>query len=574
MPSVKTLLSAALVLASPVLAQVQNYKPVTQEMLLNPSPNDWLMYSRTYDAQRFSPLNQINKQNVGQLRMAWSRGLPQGNTEGIPIVHDGVIYLVAPGAVVQALDGATGEQLWQYQRKVPANIATQARTKTIAMYQDVVLYTAPDGFVVGLDARTGELRWETKAGEAQQTSGPIVVEGNVITGRACAQTRDSCFIAAHDALTGKEVWKFYNVPGPGQPGNETWNNPSTMEKNMASTWGLPGTYDPQRKMLYWGIANAMPNTRAARHDGNPDAIPRTAPADLYSNSTVALDPKTGKLAWYYQHLPGDDWDEDYTHERTLLRAAFNPDPKFVKWINPDVQRGEQRDMAVMVGEGGGIFALDRGNGQFLWATPFPFDTPNFLISNIDGKTGKTEINWDLVLKRPGENHIICFFNTRSYWPTAYSPNTNSLYVSYIDNCLNMTRASDKGGERRTATQRPGGNPDELTGLARINLSTGEIMRFNVGRSPSTGAVLATAGDLIFNGDVNRRFRAFDAQTGKQLWESILGGPISVSTITYAVNGKQYVAVITGDNLAAAGLARQASLNPPRGANAVYVFTLP
>jgi len=571
---VKTLLSAALALASTVLAQVQNYKPVTQEMLLNPSPNDWLMYSRTYDAQRFSPLSQINKQNVGQLRMAWSRGLPQGNTEGIPIVHDGVIYLVAPGAVVQALDGATGEQLWQYQRKVPANVATQARTKTIAMYQDVVLYTAPDGFVVGLDARTGELRWETKAGEAQQTSGPIVVEGNVITGRACAQTRDSCFIAAHDALTGKEVWKFYNVPGPGQPGNETWNNPSTMEKNMASTWGLPGTYDPQRKMLYWGIANAMPNTRAARHDGNPDAIPRTAPADLYSNSTVALDPKTGKLAWYYQHLPGDDWDEDYTHERTLLRAAFNPDPKFVKWINPDVKRGEQRDMAVMVGEGGGIFALDRGNGQFLWATPFPFDTPNFLISNIDGKTGKTEINWDLVLKQPGENHIICFFNTRSYWPTAYSPNTNSLYVSYIDNCLNMTRASDKGGERRTATQRPDGNPDELTGLAKINLSTGEIMRFNVGRSPSTGAVLATAGNLIFHGDVNRRFRAFDAQTGKQLWESILGGPISVSTITYAINGKQYVAVITGDNLAAAGLARQASLNPPRGANAVYVFTLP
>jgi len=574
MPAVKTLLFAAFALASTVLAQVQNYKPVTQEMLLNPSPNDWLMYSRTYDAQRFSPLSQINKQNVGQLRMAWSRGLPQGNTEGIPIVHDGVIYLVAPGAVVQALDGATGEQLWQYQRKVPANVATQARTKTIAMYQDVVLYTAPDGFVVGLDARTGELRWETKAGEAQQTSGPIVVEGNVITGRACAQTRDSCFIAAHDALTGKEVWKFYNVPGPGQPGNETWNNPSTMEKNMASTWGLPGTYDPQRKMLYWGIANAMPNTRAARHDGNPDAIPRTAPADLYSNSTVALDPKTGKLAWYYQHLPGDDWDEDYTHERTLLRAAFNPNPKFVKWINPDVKRGEQRDMAVMVGEGGGIFALDRGNGQFLWATPFPFDTPNFLISNIDGKTGKTEINWDLVLKQPGENHIICFFNTRSYWPTAYSPNTNSLYVSYIDNCLNMTRAGDKGGERRTATQRPGGNPDELTGLAKINLSTGEIVRFNVGRSPSTGAVLATAGDLIFNGDVNRRFRAFDAQTGKQLWESILGGPISVSTITYAINGKQYVAVITGDNLAAAGLARQASLNPPRGANTVYVFTLP
>jgi alcohol dehydrogenase (cytochrome c) len=571
---VKTTLFAALAFLSTSLAQVQNYKPVTQEMLLDPSPNDWLMYSRTYDAQRFSPLKQINKQNVGQLRMAWTRGLTQGNTEGIPIVHNGVIYLVAPGAVVQALDGATGEQLWQYQRKVPANVASQARTKTIAIYQDVVLYTAPDGYVVGLDARTGEMRWETKAGEAQHTSGPIVVEGNVITGRACAQTRDSCFIAAHDALTGKEVWKFYNVPGPGQPGSETWNNPSTMEKNMASTWGLPGTYDPQRKMLYWGIANAMPNTRAARHDGNPDATSRTAPADLYSNSTVALDPKTGKLAWYYQHLPGDDWDVDYTHERTLLRTAFNPDPKFVKWINADVKRGEQRDMAVMVGEGGGVFALDRGTGQFLWATPFPYDVPNFLISNIDVKTGKTEINWDLVFKKPGEHHVICFFNTRSYWPTAYSPNTNSLYVAYIDNCLDMTSAGPQGGERRSGIARPGGNPNELAGIAKVNLSTGEILRFDLGRSPGTGAVLATAGDLIFHGDINRRFRAFDAQTGKQLWESILGGPISVSTITYAVNGKQYVAVMTGDNLAVGGLAREASLNPPKGANAIYVFALP
>jgi PQQ-dependent dehydrogenase (methanol/ethanol family) len=562
--------------AAALVAQVQNFKPVTEEMLRNPSPNDWLLFSRTLDAQRFSPLDQINKSNVGQLRMAWSRGLAAGNTEGIPIVHDGVMYLVSPGAIVQALNAANGDLLWEYKRNVPANVASQARTKTIAMYQDIVLYTAPDGFLVGLDARTGELRWETNVGGGQHTSGPIMANGKVITGRACGQTRESCFIAAHDALTGKELWKFYTVPAKGEPGYETWGDPTdaTHAKNMASTWGLPGSYDAQRNLVIWGVANPMPNTRAARHDGKVDTIPQTAPADLYSNSTIALNPDTGKLAWYYQHLPGDDWDEDYTNERVLVRTRLNPDPRHVKWISANLRRGEERDVSVMAGEGGGIFVNDRDTGQFLWATPFPFDTPEFLISDIDVNTGKTKINWNVVLKEPGERHLICYWNTRSYWPSAYSPRTNSLYVSYFDNCLDMTRAGPQGGERRVGGTRPGAKRDELTGLAKINLETGEILRFNVGNNPSTGAVLATAGDVVFNGDVNRRLRAFDANTGAKLWEAIVGGPVSVSTITYAVNGKQYVAVITGDNLANSGLARGAGQNPPRGHNAVYAFALP
>lgn len=562
-------------LASLCMAQVNKYVPVTQEMLLNPSPDDWLMYSRTYDAQRHSPLKQINRQNVSQLRMAWTRGLGPGTSETIPIVHNGVMYLVAPGAVVQALDATNGDLLWEYRRKLanPAQGAS-ARTKTIAIYNDIVLYTAPDGYVVGLDARTGESRWQTLAGEAAHTSGPIVVDGKVITGRACGKTRDTCFIAAHDAMTGKELWKFYTIPAPGEPGADSWGEP-WLPTNLASVWGLPGTYDPARKLLYWGVANAMPNTRMARHGGNPDGTSRTSPADLYSNSTVALDPATGKLSWYYQHLPGDDWDMDYTHERTLVREAFNPDPKFVKWINPDITRGQERDMAVMVGEGGGIFALDRGTGQFLWATPFPYDVPNFLISSIDGKTGKTSINWDLVAKQPGESHVICFFNTRSYWPTAYSPGTNSLYVPYIDNCLEMSAAGPAGPEKRRGIPRPGSDPNSLTGIAKINLSTGEVLRFNQGRAPTNGAMLTTAGDLVFNGDLNRRFRAFDASTGKQLWESLVGGAVSVSTISYAANGKQYIAIMTGDGLLdTALLSETPELKPSRGANAVYAFALP
>ena len=164
------------------------------------------------------------------------------------------------------------------------------------------------------------------------------------------------------------------------------------------------------------------------------------------------------MSWYFQHLPGDDWDQDYTNERILLRTKVSPDPKFVKWMNPDIPRGQERDIVVNVGEGGGIFALDRATGQFLWANPFPYDDPNFLISNIDGKTGKTTINWDVVLKAPGEHHIICAYNTKSYWPMSYHPGKNSLYIPYVDDCLDMTRAApapaQADGQRGEAGQAP------------------------------------------------------------------------------------------------------------------------
>ncbi|HJT86725.1 MAG TPA: PQQ-binding-like beta-propeller repeat protein [Bryobacteraceae bacterium] len=559
---------------APAIAQVQNFKPVTQEMLLHPSPGDWLMYSRTYDAQRYSPLTQINKQNVGKLEVAWVRGLQQGQTETIPIVHDGVMYVVEPGAVVDALDATTGDLLWQYKRKVSAGIARAARTKNLAIFQDIVIYDAPDSYVVGLDARTGEQRWETKVDGRGNTSGPLVVDGLAISGGACAGKAENCFISAEDALTGKEAWRFYTAARPGDPGDASWGG-APADKRMASSWGLPGSYDPVRKLLYWGVSNPMPDQRILRHEGNPDAVSRTAPADLYSNSTLALDPKTGKLAWYYQYLPGDDWDSDFTHERTLLRTRVEPDPKYVKWINPAIRKGEERDIAVVIGEPGGIFALDRGTGEFLWATPFPFDDPNFVISNIDVKTGKTSINWDLVFKKPGDHHVVCYWNTRSYWPTAYDPATNSLYTSYIDNCRDLTIAGPQGRGSWTVVPRPGSDPHALTGLAKINLSTGEIQRFDVGRAPGNGAMLATAGGLVFHGDMSRRFRAFDASTGKQLWQSILGGNVSVSTITYEAKGKQYIAVMTGDNLKVPELSKEVpELRVPTGSNAIYVFALP
>jgi alcohol dehydrogenase (cytochrome c) len=472
------------------------------------------------------------------------------------------------------LNATNGEAIWEYKRDTPL----ASRTKTLAIYRDLVYYAAPDGFIVALDAKTGKVRWETKT-DGGMTSGPVVIEGKVLTGRTCAASRKNCYISAHDALTGAEAWKFYTAAGDDDPGGASWAG-SPEDKRFAATWGLPGNYDPALKLIYWGVANPTPNTRMERHGGKFDAIPFTSPADLYSNSTLAINPTTGKLVWYYQHLPGDDWDEDYTHERTLLRTAVRPDPKFVKWINPDIRRGEQRDVAVMVGEGGGIFTIDRRNGQFLWANPFPFDAPNFLISNVDGKTGRVTINKDLVFTGPGQRHVICFWNTRSYWPTAYHPRQHALFVPWVDNCLDMTSSIPaQDGKpavpaKRGGIPREGSKPEEFGGLAKINMETGEIQHIYKGRAPGNGAVLATAGDLVFWGDIDGKFRAFDPATGKILWETTLGGSIDNSTISYAVNGKQYIAVMSGEGLLTGGLITQAGISPARRHNEMYVFALP
>ena len=570
-------LTVAIVAAAAAsLAQVREFVPVTGATLENPGPNDWLMYSRTYDAQRFSPLTQINRQNVAQLREVFKRDLGSGSQESIPIVYRGVMYLVAPGASVLALDATNGNLIWEHKRPEGTG---PSRTKALAIYEDLVLFTSPDGFVVGLDARTGAVRWETRSVGAL-ISGVIVVDGKVISGRACGRERDACHISAHDARTGRELWRFYTVPTAGEPGEETWGG-LPAERRLASPWGLAGGYDPARRLIIWGIANPMPNSRAERHDGNAHAIPVTAPSALYSNSTVALNPDTGRLVWYYQHLPGDDWDLDYTNERVLVRTPVSPDPRHVKWINPAIPRGQVRDIALTVGEGGGLFALDRDAGTFLWATPFPFDTPNFLISDIDVRTGRTRLNEALILDPPGQRRTVCFWNTKSYWPMAYHPGENALFVPYVDNCVDNSSPipeSENGPAVRAirqGTPRPGSSAEQFAGLAKVNVETGEITRIYQGRAPGNGAVLATAGDLVFWGDLARKLRAFDAGSGRILWETTLGGTIQNSTITYAVDGRQYVAVLTGEGLLTGGLLEQAGLGEvPRRYNALYVFALP
>ena len=331
-----------------------DFVPVTQQMLEHPDPADWLMMSRTYDAQHFSPLNQINKSNVAQLRMAWSRGLPERHA-GIDAdrLSRRDVSLRARRRH-QAVDATTGDQIWEYKRDYPRQRqAKRARNKSLAIYEDMIYFAAPDGVPARArrQDRQGALgdqgrQWRPDGGRTDRRRRQGDLQPHLRAGQARKLLHRRP--RREDRQGAVEVLR---TAAPGEPGGDTWADMPVNERT-AGPWGLPGSYDPKRKVLYWGVANPDPYTRLTRH-GRPDAVSLTAPANLYSNSTVALDVNTGKLVWYYQELPGDDWDTDHNHERVLVHTKVSPDPKHVKWISSTIAPGQERDMVVTVSEGGG-----------------------------------------------------------------------------------------------------------------------------------------------------------------------------------------------------------------------------
>ena len=285
------------------------------------------------------------------------------------------------------------------------------------------------------------------------TSAPIVVKGKVISGRTCGwETR--CFIAAHDAETGQEVWRFWTAAQPGTPEDKTWAG--SDKRDHISPWGAPGSYDPVTGLYYVGTGVPAPYPRIARHNGNPDAVPRGTPAELYSNSTLALDPETGKLAWYYQHLPGDDWDQDFVHERLLIDTVVEPDPKAVEWINPAVSaKPERRKIVMTVGDPGGLFALDRQTGKFLWASAFPEKVPEFFLSHIVPETGQAFINWNAVHKDWGTNRLRVLPGRKGLVPDVVQPDYQ-LSLHSVDRPLQVDDRHDRAAGGRHATRNDSG----------------------------------------------------------------------------------------------------------------------
>ena len=574
----------------PIGAQTAtDFVPVTDAMLQEPSPDDWLMWRRTLDSWGYSPLDQVTRDNVGSLRMVWSRGLTEGYQSGTPLIYDGVMYMPNPNDVIQALNATPGDLLWEHRREVPADVndyvfaGLSTNNRNIAIHGDLILDTSVDDHVFALSARTGDMVWETQVldytvNPATQGSGPIIANGKLVTGRSCAPRGgpEACVVTAHDAMTGEELWRRRLIPAPGEPGDETWGDVPYDERTHVGAWMVP-SYDPVLNLVYVGTSVTSPAPKFML--GGVDN------AHLYHNSTLALDADTGEIVWYYQHL-NDHWDLDHPFERILVDTAVAPEPSAVSWINPNLRRGEVRQVVTGIpGKTGVVYTLDRATGEFLWATPTV--TQN-VINHIDGATGVVTENSELVFSGLGQEVFACpTWNGGKDWEAgAYSPLTNTMYMPLRRTCARMlaTRTFSDTTEAAETESRsalygiayrhqlaPG--VEQLGTVQAISAETGETAWLHEQRA-ATMSLMATGGGLVFGGDVNGRFRAHDHETGDVLWEINLGAAVTGFPVTFAVDGRQYVAVSTGTGGTASHFGALTPEIRPSSGNTLFVFALP
>ena len=368
--TVVALVALALMAVGPqrLHAEAPEFVPVTDAMLGDPAPADWLMWRRTLDGWGYSPLDQITRKNVADLRMVWSRALHEGSQTGTPLAYRGIVYMPNPNDVIQALDGASGDLIWEHRRPIPEDAKgfvgglLASNNRNIAIWGSLIIDTSVDDHVFAIDAVSGKQVWETmvldyKTHPAIQGAGPIIANGKAISGRSCSPRGgpESCVIVAHDAKTGAEVWRRRTIPGPGEPGDETWGDVPYEERKHVGTW-MPPSYDPELDLVYIGTSVTSPAPKFM--------LGGVENAHLYHNSTLALDGDTGEIVWYYQHL-NDHWDLDHPFERMLVDTKVSPDAGAVEWINPKVRSGEVRKVLTGIpGKTGLVYTLDRETGSF------------------------------------------------------------------------------------------------------------------------------------------------------------------------------------------------------------------
>ena len=560
---------------------VEDFVPVSREMLESPPDEDWLMFRRTYDGWAYSPLDQVTTHNVGELRLAWSRAMEPGGQYATPLVHDGVLYIQHPGDVIQALDATNGDLIWEYRREHADGERSWRSRRNLAIYRDRLFHLTDDHHLIAISARDGRLLWEVEEEGAGagigHLGGPMVAAGVVVSGRSCSPSGgpDSCYIAGHDAETGRELWRTRTIPGPGDPGDDTWGDVPDERRWHVGTWGSVPTYDPELELLYWGTSVPAPSLEVLRGTEGRDV--------LYSNSTLATDPATGRIAWYYQHLPRDNWDLDHVFERLLVDVAVAPDPSEVPWINTAVKPGEQRRVVTGIpGKTGIVYTLDRESGEFLWARETLHQN---VITGID-PDGTVHIDEAMIVE-PFEELLVCpSLGGGRNWPEgSYSPRTGLMYQPQQNMCVLQTGntdtpvAEDGYATSWVVVEDPAveGDPYPVGRMDAIDLSTGRQAWHHEQRAAMLGTAVSTAGGLVFAGDLNRRFMAFDDTTGEMIWKTIVSGPVSGSAISYAVDGRQYIAVPVGGGTASPerrALSIHTELKPPRDSLALFVFALP
>ncbi len=578
-PLAPTLLAAvALVAAAEVSAQERDFRPVTNEVLQAPAPGDWPNWRRTQDAWGYSPLAQITTDNVDRLQLVWSWAMDDtGGQEAAPLVHDGVIYLPGPRGVIQALDGATGDFIWEYRPGVTTRVDGSVTTdnsgvapgafagvgrgiqKNIAIYGDMLFSATGNASIVAIDARTGRQVWETQTADPElgyfYTAGPIVAKGTLVTGiTGCDRFKeDVCFITGHDPRTGEERWRTSTVARPGEPGGDTWSDLPLQFRAGSDAW-IAGSYDPETELVHWSTSQAKPWARAVRG---------TAGDALYTNSSLALDPDTGELVWYYQYLPGETHDMDEVFESVLIDVDGRPS-------------------LFKMGKLGILWQIDRVTGEFIQATDVGYQN----ILDVDPRTGTITYRPGMIPEM-GVEIDMCPSTSgfKSWRAMAYAPETGALYIPITFNCERATfgptdqvlGGGGTGPVRRINTPHPasGGNLGELLAL---DVRTGDVLWRHRTPSPINTAALTTAGGLVFAGDWDRHMYAYDAQTGDVLWQTRLPTSAQGFPISYEVNGRQFVAMPVGTGGASWSTMLPRDLAPdmrrPANGNSIHVFALP
>ncbi len=539
---------------------VKNYASVSDALLADPPAGDWLSWRRTQDGQGYSPLKQIDKSNVGQLRLAWALTMHEGSNQVTPLVHDGVMFLTHPGNVVQAVDAASGDLIWEYAYDYPAESRTLGGpTKNIALYGDKVFLATYDAALVAIDARSGKQLWRTVKADYRQgythTAGPLIADGVVVSGiNGCERYKVAgCFITGHDPDTGKELWRTSTIARPGDPNDASWGKQPPELRAGGDTW-IAGSYDTARKLFFIGVSQAKPWVAASRGMSPTDAA-------LYTNSTLALDPKTGRIVWYYQHIPGETLDMEVGFERVLVDIDKQP-------------------LLFTIGKDGILWKLNRATGAFLGFTETIYQN---LFGPLDSDTGKLRYRQDIIDAKVGDTVSVCpsIYGGHNWQASAYYPPTRALVIPQHQLCVDMVgREVEKvvgfggyGGESRVYPM-PGAN-GQLGRLAAWDLSTMQE-RWNVQqRAMFLTGVLTTAGGLALVGDVDRYFKAFDVENGKLLWQTRLGAALHGYPVSFAVKGRQYVAVASGMGVFKLLTAQQSpEIYQPNGGNELYVFELP
>ena len=536
----------------------KDFKPVNQERLLKGTAQytDWLMYGGNYDNTRFSPLTDIDRQNVNKLSLAWvfQTGIPY-QFQAAPIVADGVIYVSAAYNHVYALDAKTGELLWKYDHQMPsdARICCGPGNRGVAIADDKIYMGTLDARLVALDRKTGQVVWNVEIEKYNLgysgTGAPLVIRDLVIVGIAGGDYGVRGFLDAYNAKTGERVWRLYTIPGEGEPGNETWAGDS-WKSGGGATW-VTGSYDPDRDLLYWGVGNPGPDWNGDVREGD----------NLYSSSVLAIKPASGEIQWHFQYTPHDIWD--YDGNTGFLLVDVKRSGKTVKAI-------------VQPNRNGYLYVLDRGTGEYLHATKY--------VDQLNWSKGLDEKGRPIVDPRyvptPEPTEFICpgaAGGQNGSVTAAYSPMTQLMYVPVIESCMEMKKAAaifvqgiPYWGGGPGATQ--GDDGSSYGHLSAIDPSTGAVKWQYKDDYPLVGGTLATAGGLVFTGNQNGYAMAFDDTTGELLWKFQTGSGVRGQPVTYKLDGRQYVAVPSGGGgLATTLLGKPDKVNQ---GSALVVFALP